>query len=122
MRRAARERRSILRLAASGFVPVRPDGDALCRAVTTAEGGALVLPPFESLGDRPPALPTVSLTLRERDVLRLIAGGSSTEVAAHQLHLSPTTLKTHLRNAGVKLGTSGRAAAAARATALGLLG
>ncbi len=111
------DRPRLIRAGASGFVPSRPDTAALCAAVRAADGGDLVLP--ATAGSAPASC--VDLTPREREVLACLAAGGSTAVAARELHMSATTLKTHLRNANAKLGTSSRAAATAHATALGLL-
>jgi two-component system, NarL family, nitrate/nitrite response regulator NarL len=61
------------------------------------------------------------LTAREREVLRLIADGHSTQQIAGELHLAPTTIKTHLGHAYGKLGVSDRAAAVAAGMRLRLL-
>jgi two-component system nitrate/nitrite response regulator NarL len=61
------------------------------------------------------------LTPREREVLRLIADGHSTQQIAGELHLAPTTIKTHLGHAYDKLGVSDRAAAVAAGMRLRLL-
>lgn len=46
------------------------------------------------------------LTPREREVLSLIASGMNAGEVAGQLFLSPLTVRTHVRNAKVKLGAS----------------
>ena len=51
-------------------------------------------------GDGQPACP---LTLREREVLQLIAEGCSNKDAAAKLHLSPKTVETHRRSIMEKL-------------------
>jgi DNA-binding CsgD family transcriptional regulator len=50
-----------------------------------------------------------SLTDSELTVLNLIAQGATNRSAAQQLHLSPHTVKTHVRNAFAKLGITSRA-------------
>jgi DNA-binding CsgD family transcriptional regulator len=50
-----------------------------------------------------------SLTDSELTVVHLIAGGATNRSVAQQLHLSPNTVKTHLRNAFAKLGITSRA-------------
>jgi DNA-binding CsgD family transcriptional regulator len=50
-----------------------------------------------------------SLTDSELTVVNLIADGSTNRSVAQQLHLSPHTVKTHLRNAFAKLGITSRA-------------
>jgi DNA-binding NarL/FixJ family response regulator len=61
------------------------------------------------------------LTDRERDVLRLVAAGSSNKQIAEQLYLSVSTVKTCLDDAYRRLGVSDRAHAVAVALRLGLL-
>lgn len=61
------------------------------------------------------------LSPREQEVLRLISEGSSAPEIARQLHVSPSTVKTHLQSLYEKLGVSDRAAAVAAAMRAGLL-
>jgi DNA-binding CsgD family transcriptional regulator len=49
-----------------------------------------------------------SLTESELKVVHLIAEGATNRSVAEQLHLSPHTVKTHLRNAFAKLGIASR--------------
>jgi two-component system nitrate/nitrite response regulator NarL len=90
---------------------------------TAARGGTVVAPELQSgvareirLRDGHPLL-----TPREREVLELIADGRRTAEIAGTLHVSPTTVKTHLGNAYEKLGVSDRAAAVAAGMRRGLL-
>jgi PAS domain S-box-containing protein len=50
-----------------------------------------------------------SLTTREAQVVRLIAGGLDTSEIAVTLHVSPNTVRSHVRNAMSKLGARTRA-------------
>jgi DNA-binding CsgD family transcriptional regulator len=50
-----------------------------------------------------------SLTDSELTVVHLIAEGATNRSVAQQLHLSPHTVKTHVRNAFAKLGITSRA-------------
>jgi PAS domain S-box-containing protein len=59
--------------------------------------------------------PATTLTPRERELLRLVALGSTGEQIATELALSPETVRTHLRNARRKLGARSRAHAVALA-------
>jgi two-component system nitrate/nitrite response regulator NarL len=61
------------------------------------------------------------LSEREHEVLRLTADGLSSPQIGAALHLSPTTVKSHLHRAYDKLGVSDRAAAVAVAIRSGLL-
>lgn len=62
-----------------------------------------------------------ALTDREREVLRRIADGESVATIATAIHLSPSTVKSHLESLYRKLGVSDRAAAVATAMRKGLL-
>jgi len=59
-----------------------------------------------------------TLTPRERDVLRHVAGGQDNDEIAAALNLSTRTVERHLQNAYLKLGVSGRSARAAAVAAL----
>ncbi|HZO93470.1 MAG TPA: helix-turn-helix transcriptional regulator [Candidatus Baltobacteraceae bacterium] len=61
------------------------------------------------------------LTPTEIDVLRLVAAGRTASQIATLLGRSTHTVRTHLRNVGIKLETHGREEAVARARALGVL-
>ncbi len=59
----------------------------------------------------PPAAPAerLPLTTREREVITLIALGYETAEIARELHISPETVRTHVRNAMARLGAHTRA-------------
>ena len=57
-----------------------------------------------------------SLTRRELEVLRLMAGGTNTASAAERLHVSPATIRNHVQNIFGKLGVHSRLEAVAYAT------
>jgi two-component system nitrate/nitrite response regulator NarL len=62
-----------------------------------------------------------TLSPREHEVLELIAEGRSAPAIAEELHVSPATVKTHLKTLYEKLGVSDRAAAVAEAMRRGLI-
>lgn len=62
-----------------------------------------------------------SLTVRELEVLKLIASGGTNKTAADALMVSEATVKTHLAHTYAKLGVSDRAAAVRVAFERGLL-
>ena len=63
----------------------------------------------------------IHLTPREREVLGGLAEGKSAPQIASELHVSPATVKTHLKTLYEKLGVSDRAAAVAEAMRRGLI-
>ena len=106
---------------------MRPAGpDAVCAAVEAVARGSAVLDGaaqealVRCIRDR--AAPVrQDLSEREREVLELTAQGLSAPQIAAELHLSPTTVKSHLHGAYEKLGVSDRAAAVAVAIRTGLI-
>ncbi len=75
-------------------------------------------PPSTGDGAAPPANP---LTRRELEILRLIASGANTKVAAEKLHVSPSTIRNHAQNMFAKLNVHSRLEAVAYATRYRLL-
>jgi NarL family two-component system response regulator LiaR len=69
-------------------------------------------------GESPPG----ALSVREREVLGLVARGYTNHQVARQLLISVSTVKKHVRSAISKLGVSDRTQAAVRAVELGVLG
>ena len=113
-------------LGAAAYLSKEADRAAIFDAVAAVARGQTVLSPEIQSGlaaqiqlreteTRPVLSP------REQEVLRLIAEGSSAPEIARQLHLSPSTVKTHLQSLYEKLGVSDRAAAVASAMRAGLL-
>lgn len=62
-----------------------------------------------------------ALTSREREVLALVAAGTSNRAIARELFVSEATVKTHLVHIYSKLGVADRAAAVANAYQQGIL-
>jgi ATP/maltotriose-dependent transcriptional regulator MalT len=62
------------------------------------------------------------LSAREREVLALVARGTSNREIARELFISEATVKTHLTHLYAKLGVKDRAAAVAVAYDRGILG
>ena len=91
-------------------------------ACTTFErlGAALDLARMTPDGD-PDGAAASPLTVRETDLLRLVAAGRTNREIAAELFLSEKTVERHLSNVFRKLGVSSRAAATAQAVRLGLV-
>jgi two-component system response regulator DesR len=71
----------------------------------------------------PPAIGVAQrLTVREREVLELVAAGLTNAEIAGELQLSPNTVKEHASSMFRKLGARNRADAVQRAQRLGVLG
>ena len=68
-----------------------------------------------------PGVPATGLTAREREVLKLVADGLTTQKIARRLQIQPATVRTHVEHAREKLDARTRAEAVARALAIGVL-
>jgi DNA-binding NarL/FixJ family response regulator len=81
------------------------DGDALIAPAVTAR----LLAEFAGSGaTEPPVQPVVPLTDREEMVLVTVARGRTNAEIAEELHISLSTVKTHLTNLTSKLGVRNR--------------
>lgn len=105
---------------AAGFLPKESSRSELVNAVLDCAKGRDVVAPSLAAGlageirrrgdnDAPVLSP------REREVLALIAAGSSIPTMAKDLFLAPSTVKTHVQRLYEKLGVNDRAAAVAEA-------
>jgi two-component system response regulator DesR len=100
---------------ASGFVSKDWEAREVAKAVRMVGLGMTV---FEPVAEQPAPL----LTEREREVLDLIAAGSTNREIAQRLFLSPHTVKEHTSVLYRKLRARNRAEAVQRAQRMGLLG
>ena len=112
---------------ARGYLSKESAREEICDAIVAVARGGTALAPEVQAGlaqqvqerersDRPPRL-----TPREQEVLQLISEGLSAPEIGRRIHLSPTTVKSHLHKLYEKLGVSDRAAAVAEAMRRGLL-
>jgi two-component system nitrate/nitrite response regulator NarL len=100
--------------------------ERICDALVAVARGEVVLPEEVQSGlaaaIRSHAQPNrPALSPREHEVLVFIADGLSAPAIAARLHVSPATVKTHLKTLYEKLGVSDRAAAVAEAMRRGLI-
>ncbi len=99
---------------ASGFISKDWEAAEVARAVRAVGLGQTL---FSPTSEQPAPL----LSEREREVLDLIAAGSTNREIASTLFLSPHTVKEHTSALYRKLGARGRADAVQRAQRIGLL-
>ncbi len=105
---------------AAGYLTKESDRDEIVAAVIScAKGGGYVPPNMagglaNELKQRARGDATL-LSPREAEVIKLIAEGHSVPDIAKQLHLAPTTVRTHVQRLYEKLGVSDRGAAVAEA-------
>jgi NarL family two-component system response regulator LiaR len=113
-----------VRAGAIGYLLKDTQADELCRAIKAAADGQVQLSPraAERLMReiRAPESPE-KLTERETDVLRLLASGMANKEIAAEMHISETTVKTHVSNIWMKLGVPSRTQAALYAVRIGLV-
>jgi two-component system, NarL family, nitrate/nitrite response regulator NarL len=105
---------------AAGFLPKESTRSELINAVLDCAKGRDVVAPSLAAGlageIRKRAEPEGPvLSPREREVLKMIAAGSSIPAMAKELFLAPSTVKTHVQRLYEKLGVNDRGAAVAEA-------
>jgi DNA-binding NarL/FixJ family response regulator len=115
---------------ASGFVLKDDPPEQLIAAVRTVASGEALLSPtvtkrvieqFARIRRPAPPKELDELTARERDILRLIAGGLSNAEIGERLYIGETTVKTHVTHILQKLGLRDRVQAVVLAHETGLL-
>ena len=112
---------------ARGYLSKESAREEICDAIVSVARGGTALAPEAQAGlaaqvqERERSADAPQLTPREREVLHLIAEGLSAPDIGRRIHLSPTTVKSHLHKLYEKLGVSDRAAAVAEAMRRGLL-
>lgn len=113
---------------ASGFVLKRLPVRQIAEAVRVVAAGEAILFPTtlrRMVAARPlesaEALPKAALTVREEEVLRLVATGLSNPEIAESLTVSLETVKTHVGNVLTKLGAQNRTHAVVIAYESGLV-
>jgi DNA-binding NarL/FixJ family response regulator len=119
-----------MRVGARGYVLKGAGQDDISRAIRAVAAGDAVFGPslatriadFFARPNAPQAAAFPQLTVREREILELIAAGRSNPQIAEALYLSPKTVRNNVSNIFAKLQVAGRAEAAAVAREAGLGG
>ena len=112
----------LLGVAVDGLLSRSIDGPDLVRAVARVMAGERYVDPVLLTGDAPDEeFEPMALTVREREVLGLLASGCSNREIASTLFVSLPTVKTHLAHIYDKLDARNRNEALGRAMTLGLL-
>jgi DNA-binding NarL/FixJ family response regulator len=108
---------------AAGYLLKDADRDELCTAIRVAASGGSALSPAVAAkvlarmrGEHGPGLSS-----REIEVLTALARGRSNKQIAKTLHLSESTVKTHLLHIYAKLGVDDRTAAVTKALDHGII-
>ena len=124
---------------AAGYLLKTTEGEALIQAIQKAQAGESVIAPEmtsklvaayrgasascepseSSAQER--ASPLAVLSVREVDILRSVAKGSSNKETARELGIAETTVKIHVQHILRKLGVSSRVHAAVMASENGLI-
>ncbi|MEV0374572.1 response regulator transcription factor [Streptomyces sp. NPDC050636] len=111
---------------ATGYLLKDAPRDELFTAVRAAAEGRTVLSPAVASRlvsrVRTPLTTETPLSAREREVLALVAKGTTNREIARLLFISEATVKTHLTHLYAKLGVNDRAAAVAAGYDRGILG
>jgi DNA-binding NarL/FixJ family response regulator len=119
-----------LRAGASGFVLKDDPPEQLIAAIRTVAAGDALLSPavtkrvierFARIQRPEPPKGLDELTAREREILRLIAGGLSNAEIGRELYIGETTVKTHVTHVFQKLGLRDRVQAVVLAYQSGIL-
>ncbi|MEU5862319.1 response regulator transcription factor [Nonomuraea sp. NPDC047529] len=107
-----------LRAGARGFLLKDAGPALLAQAVTAAAGGEALIAPsvtarllaaFAGAGRiEAPAQPVEALTGREEEILRAVARGRTNSEIAAELHISLSTVKSHVASLMTKLGVRNR--------------
>ena len=94
---------------ARGYVLKKSAGEELIKAIRTVCRGVTYhsqsIEQSEYIVEQPPQSTTLQLTVREREVLRLIATGNTNQQIAETLRISIKTVEIHRSNLMAKLGT-----------------
>jgi DNA-binding NarL/FixJ family response regulator len=115
-----------IRAGARGYLLKGASADEIARGIRAVYAGSSYLEPRVARAvlaavQSPPSHPPLTLTEREREVLRLVAEGLPTKQIARSLSITERTVKFHVSSIFHKLGADNRAQAVALASQKGLL-
>ena len=113
-----------LRAGAQGYLLKGASLEEIARAIRAVHAGGSYLEPriaSKVVGALSPPARAAALSDREREVLRLVAGGQANKRIARTLGITERTVKFHVTSILNKLGAENRAQAVALATQRGLL-
>jgi two-component system, NarL family, response regulator LiaR len=104
--------KNALKAGAIGYLLKDVSADELAKAIRAAHSGRATLSPeaaevLVQEAHQPPP-PGLDLTERERNVLALMIEGLNNTQIAGKLHVSPSTIKSHVSNILSKLGVTSR--------------
>ncbi|MEW5891957.1 MAG: response regulator transcription factor [Pseudomonadota bacterium] len=115
---------ALMDIGVAGFIPKSSSSQVMFSALRLVLSGGVYIPP-QLIGSAPPPLPPDSvlsrLTERQREVLRLLAGGRTNKQICRELDLSEGTVKVHLNAVYRVLGVANRIEAALLARRLKLV-
>lgn len=123
---ATEDRASVMRalgMGAAGYVPKTHAPPLIAAALRVVSEGGTYVPPQAVNGEAQPAhpaRPSVGLTERQLDVLRLIAKGLANKEIARHLHIARDTVKQHAKALYSALGITTRSQAANAAERRGI--
>jgi DNA-binding NarL/FixJ family response regulator len=113
-----------LRAGAKGYLLKGAPLEEIARAIRAVHAGESYLEPriaAKVVAGLGPGTRPAALSAREREVLRLVAGGYATKRIAHKLGITERTVKFHVTSILNKLGADNRPQAVALAAQRGLL-
>ncbi len=121
---AHEEHRSITRamtLGAKGFIPKTTPIDIMLSALKLVLSGGVYLPPQLLASHNVSDSAAVELTPRQMESLKYLQRGVQNKVIAHELNLSESTVKVHVRRIFTSLGAKNRSQAVNNAIEQGIL-
>ena len=109
-----------IRAGAKGYLLKGAQREELLECIRKVHAGETSIPP-SLVAKLAASMSSEALTVREIDVLTLLARGKSNKEIGLKLYISETTVKTHLRSIFTKLNVLSRTEAIATAGRLGLI-